>query len=491
MNTSPPTKPAFPCLYPASGSRCTDSCHALRLFDTCCESGLWPGHWAGRRFNAIHGPLFLKWAERDETHWGRALHARVLNRRYGAGTVTEVAVAEERVELVVIFDKEAGSPAHRFNFLAPGVAEFFRLEHPLEVRPQDEATVDDGLDVDEAPNDASVQIVIGDNKINRGKDVNNYGNTAVQGNDEDDEIAIDDMAALGKFVVAKEVEEQNTRNLEAILEKLLQIPGPAITYAAIEDGLSKAGFELDNSYDDYEWLIGAIERADKLVVDVLPSAELTTPEFESPDDEDLSELTKIEQLVKTRAVYYEFGKAPLLRPAEERRLLETVKLGQQAASMLNRRREHLDKLEQESCHRQIDVGRQAFDQLVMANTRWIAKMVLRFGISTEHLEFEDLAQEGAMGLMRAIDHFDLHANTRLTTYATWWIRQAISRAIADKDRLIRIPVHRIESLSRYLRAKQHLEQSLSGTELELAIALEMRWLSKPSFRVFASGEVAT
>ncbi len=367
-------------------------------------------------------------------------------------------MTEERVELVVIFDKEAGSPAHRFNFLAPGVAEFFRLEHPLEVRPQDEPAVSEASDDENEEGDEVVAA-----ETDAASALTASASSA-------SELAVVEHGSLKKTGISLPVP------LEQVLRELLLQPGPSITYAGIEDSLTDAGYVLDNAFHEYEWLIEALTQAGKLVVDLLPA--VTAPSKRSGDSAEVAPVpSAVEELLRSRDVYYEFGRAPLLRPAEERRLLEAVAMGRRASDLLLEHHDRLDIFEQVAFEKQIALGRQAFDQLVMANTRWVAKIVISFDVGREHLYFEDMMQEGLIGLMRAIELFDTNANARLTTYATWWIRQAIGRAIAEQDRLIRVPVHRFDLINRYQKAKRRLEQTLSGTELELAIAVELQKLS--------------
>jgi RNA polymerase primary sigma factor len=118
---------------------------------------------------------------------------------------------------------------------------------------------------------------------------------------------------------------------------------------------------------------------------------------------------------------------------------------------------------------------EARQRLVEANLRLVISIALRRS-GTPTLPMMDLIQEGNIGLMRAIDRFDPGRGQRLSSYATWWIRQSINRSIAEQARTIRIPVHLFESISRILRAQRTLTQELGRDPNTEELALEVGYL---------------
>ncbi len=175
----------------------------------------------------------------------------------------------------------------------------------------------------------------------------------------------------------------------------------------------------------------------------------------------------------------EIGRVPLLTAAEEVALAKRIEAGQEASEYLESAEEQgkLDELapvDRKRLERVIKDGDRARGELTQANLRLVVSVAKRY--SGRGLGLLDLAQEGNLGLMRAVEKFDYHKGFKFSTYATWWIRQAITRAIADQSRTIRIPVHMVESLNRVLWAQRDLltenkkeptiEQIAARTELD-------------------------
>ncbi|MDO8560758.1 MAG: sigma-70 family RNA polymerase sigma factor [bacterium] len=124
--------------------------------------------------------------------------------------------------------------------------------------------------------------------------------------------------------------------------------------------------------------------------------------------------------------------------------------------------------------RRIERGdKDAREQLAKANLRLVVSIAKRYVGRSPHLTLLDLIQEGNLGLFKAVEKFDYRRGFKFSTYATWWIRQAITRALADQARTIRIPVHMVETISKYQQVKRRLLQDLGREPLPEEIAAEM------------------
>ncbi|MGQ9458082.1 MAG: sigma-70 family RNA polymerase sigma factor [Anaerolineae bacterium] len=170
----------------------------------------------------------------------------------------------------------------------------------------------------------------------------------------------------------------------------------------------------------------------------------------------------------------EIGKVPLLEPEQEKELACAIREGQQALQRLQQddpgggERERLLALAQQ--------GKQAERKLVQANLRLVVSVARRFAASG--LPFSDLVQEGNLGLLRAAQKYDPDRGYRFSTYATWWIRQAISRYIADHARTIRIPAHMVDTLSRLGRARRRMAQATGEEPTLEQLACAIGFLSE-------------
>ena len=189
----------------------------------------------------------------------------------------------------------------------------------------------------------------------------------------------------------------------------------------IYDALEAAGIELDVSD-----VVELLQKPEELA----PSAEdLSLVEEEKLlDTEEISETMSVNDPV--RMYLKEIGKIPLLTPEQEQELASRLAEGDE----------------------------QAYDKMIEANLRLVVSIAKRY--VGRGLPFLDLIQEGNLGLIKAVGKFDHTKGYKFSTYTTWWIRQSISRAIADHARTIRIPVHMVETINRVARANHELLQEL-------------------------------
>ena len=169
----------------------------------------------------------------------------------------------------------------------------------------------------------------------------------------------------------------------------------------------------------------------------------------------------------------EIGQVDLLTVADERRLAQLIEEGEIAAHRIDELGDRPDDAEMRLLLRSVQRGQRAKSELTQANLRLVVSIAKRY--SGRGLQLLDLIQEGNLGLMRAVDKFDHSKGFKFSTYATWWIRQAITRAIADQARTIRIPVHMVEQVNRLMRVTRQLQQELERepTVQEIADKLEI------------------
>ena len=169
----------------------------------------------------------------------------------------------------------------------------------------------------------------------------------------------------------------------------------------------------------------------------------------------------------------EIGRVGLLSGDEERHMAKSIESGNLAAIEIDERAASLTAIEKRRLLRVVQAGQTAKSDLIQANLRLVVSIAKRY--SGRGMLFLDLIQEGNLGLMRAVDKFDYTKGFKFSTYATWWIRQAITRSIADQARTIRIPVHMVESMNRVLRMQRQMHQELEreATLEELAVRCEM------------------
>lgn len=237
--------------------------------------------------------------------------------------------------------------------------------------------------------------------------------------------------------------------------------------------------EISDAFEDIEVTPEEIERlydifekeSIELVEDL--DKELEEIEVSKEELEDLSVPEGINIDDHVKMYLKEIGKVNLLTPEEELSLAKRMADGETAKEQLEEIGEEID----EGSKKQIDLliadGEKAKKSLAEANLRLVVSIAKRY--VGRGMLFLDLIQEGNLGLIKAVDKFDYTKGYKFSTYATWWIRQAITRAIADQARTIRIPVHMVETINKLVRVSRQLVQELGRepTPEELAKELNM------------------
>ena len=232
---------------------------------------------------------------------------------------------------------------------------------------------------------------------------------------------------------------KNKESIEEIKNKLIKDgkKDGKLTYEEIGDAFDK--YEIDS--DDIDELYKVFEKEGIKLVD----------KKDSKDDEDEVDVTKEDLSVPkgvtvddpVRMYLKEIGKISLLTAEEEVEIAKRMEAGDEFAKK----------------------------ELAEANLRLVVSIAKRY--VGRGMSFLDLIQEGNLGLMKAVDKFDYTKGFKFSTYATWWIRQAITRAIADQARTIRIPVHMVETINKLVRVQRQLVQDLGRDPLPEEIAQEM------------------
>jgi RNA polymerase primary sigma factor len=258
-----------------------------------------------------------------------------------------------------------------------------------------------------------------------------------------------------------------------------------LTLKEIADALSAVELEtedIDKLYETLEHEGIEIEGSDVLETPIHSDDD---DDFEASDVEEVSE----EELVDTSALaegfviddpvrmyLKEIGKVDLLSPEEEIDLAQKILAGVAAAEKMN---EYENAGEQSAVradeivewNKAIKAGDRAKKRLAEANLRLVVSIAKRY--VGRGMLFLDLIQEGNLGLIKAVEKFDYTKGFKFSTYATWWIRQAITRAIADQARTIRIPVHMVETINKVIRVSRQLLQELGHDPSPEEIAAEM------------------
>jgi RNA polymerase primary sigma factor len=196
-----------------------------------------------------------------------------------------------------------------------------------------------------------------------------------------------------------------------------------------------------------------------------------TTSDEDAEDYSLDDLQEVGTTDAITRYLREIGRTPLLNAQEEVDLAQTIEAGKAARAQLAELAGELSAMDRLEMHRLKDHGDEARQRLIQANLRLVVSVAKKY--MGRGMPLLDLIQEGNIGLMRAVEKFDWRKGNRFSTYATWWIRQAVTRALAEQSRLIRLPVHLGESLGQLRRTAERLAIALERepTHAELGTAL--------------------
>ena len=256
------------------------------------------------------------------------------------------------------------------------------------------------------------------------------------------------------------------------------------------DAVSALNLDDDTMDDLYNWI-------DENLIEFIDGDELDDDEVLDDDlsDEDLDEEDSIaegiSQLEKTFAnashakindpvkMYLkEIGQIPLLDPKEEPIIARQIQEGEEAKEAM--KKPDLSDEEKKKHAKVIADGEQAKQMLISSNLRLVVSIAKKY--VGRGMLFLDLIQEGNCGLIKAVEKFDYTKGFKFSTYATWWIRQSITRAIADQARTIRIPVHMVETINKLTRIQRQLVQDLGRDPLPEEIAEKMENISAEKVR---------
>jgi len=199
-----------------------------------------------------------------------------------------------------------------------------------------------------------------------------------------------------------------------------------VTYEEIEEAVP----EVEHNLDEYDRIYGMLMDLNIKVVDDPKEAEKKADDEEEPEPVELEPLEGVSIDDPVRMYLKEIGKVALLNSAEEIKLAKRMERGDEEAKR----------------------------RLIEANLRLVVSIAKKY--VGRGMLFLDLIQEGNLGLIRAVEKFDWRKGYKFSTYATWWIRQAITRALADQARTIRIPVHMVETINKLIRVSRQLLQEL-------------------------------
>jgi len=243
-----------------------------------------------------------------------------------------------------------------------------------------------------------------------------------------------------------------------------------------DDVAEDSGTE-EEPIDPDEALLGLFPAADLL----LPASDESEPEIQDLKalEEEIAEVEEQRLLAEldselpsndpVRMYLREIGRVGLLSAKDETQLAQAIELGTKAKEQI-KGNGSLPAEELASLQSTVETADRARQRLAVANLRLVVSVAKRY--TGRGMSFLDLIQEGNIGLLKAVEKFDYTMGYKFSTYATWWIRQAISRSIADQARTIRIPVHMVETISHIVRTQRRLQQELGRDPSPEDIALD-------------------
>jgi len=303
-------------------------------------------------------------------------------------------------------------------------------------------------------------------------------------------------------------QEPSPEQLEAGKQELLQllegVPGAEKMAELLEKGKKKGKLSASEMMEALDELNLESEQMDKLY-DIMENLGIDA----TGDDEDLGDIAELEDLGglddddllpppeemeddgsqeeevvdpntladsfsiddPVRMYLKEIGKVDLLTSEEEIQLAQAMGKGNEAEERLKEAGEDLDEATRAALEKDVKNGEKAKQRLAEANLRLVVSIAKRY--VGRGMLFLDLIQEGNLGLIKAVEKFDYTKGYKFSTYATWWIRQAITRAIADQSRTIRIPVHMVETINKVIRTNRQLLQELGHDPTPEETAAEM------------------
>ena len=291
-------------------------------------------------------------------------------------------------------------------------------------------------------------------------------------------IRLDDKQVAALPAASWLINNEKLRELLAKSKKKGKVESAELMEAV--DDLNLEGEQMDQLYDSLEALNIDISAEEDLLPE-LPEEGPAAEEIAGMEEEELVDPNTLVNSFSiddpVRMYLKEIGKVALLTPEEEVNLAQAMSAGNEAEEKLaelRRQREEgqeIDPALEAALRKQYRAGETAKQKLAEANLRLVVSIAKRY--VGRGMLFLDLIQEGNLGLIKAVEKFDYTKGYKFSTHATWWIRQAITRAIADQARTIRIPVHMVETINKVIRVSRQLLQELGHDPSPNEIAAEM------------------